>query len=179
MTHAGGGSHDGSDGGSTDSTSDSGPTIIVQKIPLPNWLKSLAPVADTLRALGRFIQEKGSFRKAVLAVVTGWVIGGVLQLVGTVIEAVLLLFSPFLRAVGTTQAAVANAFAVPGQAVLDAMMQLNSAIAETVGVAGPVAPLISTTIVMGTLYLSYRLVVSIAGEFPVVSTIVDFLGLRP
>lgn len=182
MTHAGGSPHGGSSGGS--SGDDDGPLIIIRKIPLPNWLQALAPVAGTLKKLGAFIQNPSEasfpkFRAAVLSIVTGWIVGGFLDAGAWITAQILLATRPFLRAIGTSQQAIARAFGTVGFAVLNTLRTVNNAVIDTVGVAGPAAPIISAAVVGGTLYLSYRLATSIAGEIPVLSSIVDFLGLRP
>lgn len=169
---------------SSSGSDDDGPVIIVKKIPLPNWLKALAPVAGTLRKLGQFIKDpQGTtfpkFRFAVLSVVIGWLVGGVLDGAQWLTAQFLLAFDPFLRAIGTSQAALGRAFGTAGLALLNAGRIINSAVIDTVGVAGPAAPIISAAVAGGTLYLAWRLAASLAGEVPVLSTIVDFLGLRP
>lgn len=173
MTHSGDSS--GSDGSTT--------KIIVQKIPLPDWvralnpLSALLPVVGALRAFGDKIREKGSIRGAILSTVLAWAVAQIFQVTGIILESILLAVDPLLRAIGTSRDALMGAFSTAGQSVISVMIDVNQAVADVTGVAGPAAPIITATAATVSLYLTYRLLASIAGEFPVLSTITDFFGL--
>lgn len=169
MTHGGSGSGDG------------GTKIIrvVQKIPLPDWLTSLQPYVGTLKSAARTIQQAGSLENLIKVVIASWVVSGILGAGGFVIDQILLAFEPLLTAIATTESAIVIPFRIAGVAIFDVLRTINASVASVTGVAGPAAAPITAAFITLTLVLGYRLAVSVLGEVPVLSSITDFLGVRP
>lgn len=152
---------------------------VVKRIPLPNWLKGLQPYIGTLKSAARTIQRAGSLQNLVKIVIAGWVVSGILTAGEFVASQIMLVFHPLLNALGLTEAAIIEPLRTVGTIILDFMRTITDAVVSVTGVAGPAAPVITLGFATITLYLLYRLTVSILGEVPVLSTVVDFLGVRP
>lgn len=152
---------------------------VVKQIPLPNWLTSLQPYVGTLKSAARTIQNAGSLQNLIKIVIAGWVVSGILTAGEFVAAQIMLAFHPLLSAVGVTEGAVIVPLRTTGAALLDMGRTINDAVVSVTGVAGPAAPVITLGFATISLYLLYRLAASVLGEVPVVSTIVDFLGVRP
>lgn len=167
MTHSGSGDGDG------------GTKIIrvVQKIPLPNWLTSLQPYVGTLKSAARTIQQAGSLENLIKVVIASWVVSGILGAGGFIIDQILLAFEPFLNAIGMTESAIVVPFRIAGEAIFDVFRTINASVASVTGVAGPAAPIVTAGFITISLYLGYRLAVSLLGEVPVIGAITDFLGV--
>jgi hypothetical protein len=157
---------------------DSGTVETIAEAALPWWLRILKPVATTLARLAQRIREAGSFQQAVLTIVATWVASSVLGFGEYLIGFVFRLFTPVLRAIGLTERGVVAAFAPAGAAILETFAGLTAAVRDVTGVAGPVAPIIATLLVLGLGYVTYSVAVAALGELPLGSSLVDLLGLR-
>ena len=157
---------------------DSGTVETIAEAALPWWLRILKPVATTLASVAQRIREAGSCQQAVLTIVATWVASSVLGFGEYLIGFVFRLFTPVLRAIGLTERGVVAAFAPAGAAILGVFRGLTTVVRDVTGVAGPVAPIIATLLVLGLAYVTYRVAIAVLGEFPGGSTLVDLLGLR-
>lgn len=160
-----------SDGGSDPLTS-----IAWEALPYP--LPLLRPVIWPLVALGQAIKEAGSWQKAILAFLTTYIVTGALNIGQTIIGFVFQLFNPILMTIGLTQRSVTSAFRPVGDAILGFTMTINDAVREVAGVTGPAAPIVTTLLVVAIAYVTFRVLVALAGEVPGGSTVVDLLRLR-
>lgn len=139
------------------------------KSTFPAWLRG---GLGTLRDL---VTDPKGF---VLGFVVTWFVGGILDFGRMAVDAVTLAFTPLLDAIGITEMSLIAATRPVGEAILGFWRLINETLVDVVGVAGPAAPVVATVVVLVLGYLFWRLLVSVAGEVPVASTIVDFLGLR-
>lgn len=128
-------------------------TLLIPKV--PDWMKGLEPFKSELKSIGRAVKNAGSLEKAVLGIITTWILNGVFGIIERLVALVWLAFGPLLEALGLAEGAVVDAFASVGDLVLGLLMDLQSTLAGLVGVAGPAAPLVGSALAVAVIWATY------------------------
>ena len=123
--------------------------------------------------------ESSAFARAVRAIIATTIVGGILSFGRELISIIRLAFDPVIEALALATGALLDAGAPAGAALLGALEGWNRTVATVTGAAGPLAPIISTALIVGIAYLTYRLTVSLAGDVPVLGAALRFLGIDP
>jgi len=114
----------------------------------------------------------------ILEKVLSVIVGGFLAFGEEMIQILNLAVEPIINIPGIIAESLLSGFGPAGNAVLEVYRSLDAAVWTVASNAGPAAPMVVATIYVGIMVLVYRLAVSVAGEIPLMSTTVDFLGLR-
>jgi hypothetical protein len=125
------------------------------------------------------VVSSSAFARAVRAIIATTIVGGILSFGRELIEIVALAFDPVIEAIELATVALLDAGRPAGSALLEALLGWNRTVATVTGSAGPLAPIISTALIVGIAYLTYRLLVSLAGDVPVLGAALRFLGIDP
>ena len=123
--------------------------------------------------------NSSAFARAVRRILAVSIVGGILAFGRELISIVRLAFDPVIEAVELATVALLDAGRPAGAALLGALEGWNQTVATVTGAAGPLAPVISTALIVGIAYLTYRLVVALAGDVPVLGAALRFLGIDP
>lgn len=135
---------------------------------LPGWLSSSS---DTLR---EFARDPSGF---VIGIVATWIVGGVLLVGRTIVDSVLLAFDVVVNALELVAGAIVGALASVGLPVLQFASGVSGFIAGLADVAGPLAPVIATAIVVLLVVGTFRTMKAILLEIPVVGGFLELLGV--
>jgi len=117
-------------------------------------------------------------RSFIIGTVATFVVSGILEFGAELIRIVNLALEPVIEIPSIVGNAVFGSFGPVGDVILGFFADINGAIFEIASNAGPAAPIViaATYVVIGG--LTIRLLISVSGEVPVLSTVVDFVGLR-
>jgi len=143
-----------------------------ESVYLPTWL------LEPLRELAGLYQEYGSIPRAVVAIISGYIVSSVFGLGAYIVGSILTVFDVVAGSIAWVQYQAGAAFGFTGNSILRALRDVQLAFGDAIASAGPLAPVIAGGLAAIALYGTYRVGVAVAGEFPVASTIVDLLGLR-
>jgi hypothetical protein len=133
---------------------------------------------EPIQQLVALVKEYGSLPRAIGAIISLYIVNSVLNFGTYVVESILLLFSYITGSLAYVQAAVGVNFAALGTAILTAIWSVQMQIVNTVNPYGPFAPVVLIGVTAIEALLAWRFIVALAGELPLGSSIVDFLGLR-
>ena len=111
-------------------------------------------------------------------IISTYIVSVFLGLGDWIVSSVLLVFAWFGGAFNVAGVTLINSVSVVTTPLLVVGRDLTLVIASVVGAAGPLGPPIAGAFAAVLLYVGYRLLIAVAGEFPVGSTIVDLLRLR-
>lgn len=125
------------------------------------------------------VVSSSAFARAVRRILAVSIVGGILAFGRELVGIVALAFDPVVEALELATAALLDAGRPAGAALLGALEGWNQTVATVTGAAGPLAPVISTALIVGIAYLTYRLTVALAGDVPVLGAILRFLGIDP
>jgi len=145
----------------------------------PRWWEVFPEsVREGLGQLAAAIKRYGSLRSAIIGVVVSWTVAQILGFGAYIVNSILLVFDYVTGALVTVQRALNVNFAALGTAILTAIWNVQMQIVNTVNPYGPLAPVVLIGVTAIEALLAWRFIVALAGELPLGSGIVDFLGLR-
>jgi hypothetical protein len=124
------------------------------------------------------VRSYGSLPRAIFALISLYLLNGIFSIFGVVAGSVLYVFDLIVGSLQVAQSLLIGAFGAVGVDLLGVFVALEGEIAGVVASAGPAGPVIAVGSTAVILFVGYRLAVSVLGELPVGSTIVDLLGLR-
>lgn len=150
----------------TASTSD-GQIITVT---LPSWLEPLRQVAV-------LIERYGSFPRAIFALITGYILNGLFDIIGVVAGSVLFAFDLIVGGLAFAQGALVGAFGSVGIDILGAIAGVRQAFLDVLATAGPAAPVLAALLTVGVLVLLYRAAIALGSDVPLLGALLEFLGL--
>ena len=134
--------------------------------------------ARALAELVGLVTRYGSLTRAIVAIISLYILNGVLDVVGIVVGSVLFAFDLIVGSLATAQRLLLGALGAVGIDILAALTSLQREIAGVVEGAGPAGPVIAVAAGAIGLYVLWRVGVALVGELPGGSTLVDLLGLR-
>lgn len=138
-------------------------------------LSALAPLVRFVDILERFARDPRGF---IFGFISTYLVATALGFGNFIVGSILSVFDIVARSLQLAATYLVGSLQVVTTPVLAIGQRLTLIIASVVQSAGPLGPPIAAAITAVLLILAYRLVIAVAGEFPVASTIVDFLGLR-
>jgi len=137
--------------------------------------EALANLGDSFWALIRFAQTPFKF---VFSIISAYIVATVIGFGQYIVGSVLLVFDTVAGYFRSAAILLVASLQIATDPVLVAGRLITIQIARVVVAAGPLGPPIAAALTALLLYGTYRLLIAVAGEFPVGSTLVDFLGLR-
>ncbi|PSQ06652.1 hypothetical protein BRC92_00335 [Halobacteriales archaeon QS_4_69_31] len=141
-------------------------------LPLPeSWIRPI-------RELVSLYNEYGSVPRAIAGIITTWIVASVLNLGSYVVGSILGVWDLVASSITTARVSVGSSLGGFGLEALQVLALVQNWIATAVAALGPAGPPVAVAIGSVALFLGYRLVIALIGEFPIGSTIVDVLGLR-
>lgn len=138
-------------------------------------LSALAPLVRFVDILERFARDPRGF---IFGFISTYLVATALGFGSYIVGSILTVFDTLAGFFGGTATLLVSSLQTVTTPVLLAGQRLTLIIASVVQSAGPLGPPIAAAVTAALLILAYRLIIAVAGEFPVASTIVDFLGLR-
>lgn len=139
---------------------------------LPDWVTALKPVASTLVKIGR--NPVGWVFSVISVYIVGTIFGFASYVIGTVTAG----FDWVVGALVGARQLLIGAGAWAGSTYLNALAGVYGQFHNALGPLGPLAPVVASALAGVAIWGTYRLGVSLLGEIPGGSTIVDFLRLR-
>ena len=133
---------------------------------------------EPIQQLVALVKEYGSLPRAIGAIISLYIVNSVLNFGTYVVESILLLFSYVTGSLAYVQSTLGVNFAAAGTALLAALWSFQIQIATFVSPYGPATPIVMVGLTAIEALVLWRFIVALAGELPLGSSIVDFLGLR-
>ena len=151
-------------------------------VPVAGTLVTLANYANALTDLAFYANTLTNFasnpQRFIFRFISEYIVGTAIGLGQYLIGSILLVFNTIASYLQTAAFILVGSFQVVTTPILVAGQRLIAAIATAVVAAGPAGPVIAAALTATLLYSTYRLLIAVAGEIPVGSSIVDLLGLR-
>lgn len=168
--------------------SDNGPSPaevirgVAPLLPVVGTLVTLANVADELTDLANYVNVLTDFASDpfgfVFEIISTYIVGTILGLGRYLIRSVLTAFGFVTAPLQAFGALLVSSLYTVLAPVTALVQQLTAIIATTVMAAGPLGPPIAAMFAAALAYGLYRIIIAVAGEVPVGSTVVDLLRLR-
>jgi hypothetical protein len=133
---------------------------------------------ESLREVAAWVEHYGSFRRAVFALITGWILDLSFGFVSVIDGGFLYAGDLLVGSLGYVEAAITWGFGLIGLDILGALAELQRELVGVTEGAGGAAPVLAAVFAFGALYLVYRTLIVIAGLLPVVGDLLDGLGVR-
>lgn len=134
---------------------------------LPSWFSSSS---DTIR---EFASNPSGF---VIGIVATWLVGGILLVGRTIVDAVLLAFDAVVLAFDTATDGVVGALESVGLPVLELAAGLSGFVAGLAGALGPLAPVVAAATLTLVVVGLYRFGKTILLEIPILGGLLEFVG---
>lgn len=135
---------------------------------LPEWLSSSS---DTLR---EFARNPSGF---VIGIVATWIVGGILLVGRTIVDAVLLAFDVVVNAFDAVAGVLVGALQSVGLPVLDLASGVSAFIVGLADPLGPLAPVVAGAVVTILIVGTFRFGKAILLEIPILGGFLEFLGV--
>jgi len=131
-----------------------------------------------LKEIAALYRRYGSVQKAIFALIATYIVGSILSFGAYVVNSVLSVFDFAVASLVWARLRLVQVFGLVGFNIAAALEDVQMAAADAIASLGLLGPPVAIGFGALSLYGTYRVLVALAGELPVGSTVVDLLRLR-